>query len=200
MKKLIIGIVVIVGLVIGLGVYLSKYQNTSASKTSGKVKVGDIAPDFSLPATTGKTITLSEYKDKQNVLIYFHEGLSCDPCIQQMPALDKISPDLEKMNVALLSMAVDSVEEMNEAAPRYGGFNHPVLSYKDARTEVDYDLLPFSMAMGRRAGHTFILVGTDSIVKWRKDYWPEYGMMVNSGVMFVEPQEILTEVKTVLGQ
>lgn len=200
MKKTILWVIVIVVLVVGLGAYLSKYGNTSVSKTSGKVRVGDMAPDFSLPSTTGKAITLSEYKGKQNVLIYFHEGLSCDPCIQQMPALDKISLDLEKMNVALLSVAVDSVEELNQAAPRYGGFKHPVLSYKDARTEVDYDLLPFSMAMGRRAGHTFALVGTDGMIKWRKDYWPEYGMMVSSGVMFVEPQEILTEVKTVLGQ
>jgi len=36
-----------------------------------KLKVGDEAPAFSLPASTGKTITLSEFKGKKKVVLAF---------------------------------------------------------------------------------------------------------------------------------
>ncbi len=36
-----------------------------------KLKMGDEAPAFSLPASTGKTITLSEFKGKKKVVLAF---------------------------------------------------------------------------------------------------------------------------------
>lgn len=35
------------------------------------LEVGDRAPDFTLPSTTGKAISLSQYQGKQNVLLEF---------------------------------------------------------------------------------------------------------------------------------
>ena len=41
--------------------------------TEGQVpQVGQEAPDFTLSATTGGTITLSHYRGKQNVLLAFY--------------------------------------------------------------------------------------------------------------------------------
>lgn len=42
-----------------------------------------LAADFTLPSTTGGTITLSDFRGKSNVLLYFMEGVGCDPCFQQ---------------------------------------------------------------------------------------------------------------------
>lgn len=161
--------------------------------------IGGVAPDFNLPATTGETIRLSDFRGNKNVLIYFHEGLSCDPCIQQMPELEKSLEEFDKLNVAVISVAFDPVDKLKEAAQQYN-MKTPVLSYQTAQTEVDYDLLRFSMDMGRRAGHTFVLVGTNGAVKWRKDYWPGRGHMVPGGRMFVESSEIVSEVSQALGQ
>ena len=36
------------------------------------VDVGQSAPDFSLPAQTGETVTLSQYKGQKNVVLSFH--------------------------------------------------------------------------------------------------------------------------------
>jgi cytochrome oxidase Cu insertion factor (SCO1/SenC/PrrC family) len=35
------------------------------------LKVGDMAPDFTLPDTTGKKVTLSEFRGKSNVVLAF---------------------------------------------------------------------------------------------------------------------------------
>ena len=37
-----------------------------------QLKVGDEAPDFTLPAVGDQEITLSSYRDKWNVLLAFH--------------------------------------------------------------------------------------------------------------------------------
>lgn len=176
------------------GVRLTRQQGALGAAS----KPGGIAPEFALPSTAGGTITLSEFREKKHVLLYFHEGLSCDPCMDQIPELEKYLGDLEKMDVVLFSLAFDSIDQLREAAPRYN-IQGPILSYQDARTEADYDLLRFSMGMGRRAGHTFILVGKDGKILWRKDYWPGRGHMVRGGRMFVEGSEILTEVEKALG-
>lgn len=175
---------------------------SSASQRSEKIvsstpRENTVAPDFSLPSTDGSTVTLSSYAGKQNVLIYFHEGLTCDPCMQQMPELDKYQAEFDKLNTKLLHVTYDPVADLKAAAARYNQTS-PVLSYQDTDLEKDYVLLPYSMDMGRRAGHTFVLVGTDGLIKWRKDYWPSLGMSVSDGTMFVQGSEIVAETQKVL--
>jgi peroxiredoxin Q/BCP len=40
-----------------------------ATVANAEVKVGDVAPDFKLPGSDGKTYKLSEFRDKQAVVI-----------------------------------------------------------------------------------------------------------------------------------
>ena len=44
----------------------------SAEGEAVKLKVGDEAPAFSLPASTGKTISLAEFKGKKKVVLAFY--------------------------------------------------------------------------------------------------------------------------------
>jgi len=44
-------------------------QQTAPPKTH--LKVGDMAPDFTLPSTAGKPVTLSEFRGKKNVVLAF---------------------------------------------------------------------------------------------------------------------------------
>jgi peroxiredoxin Q/BCP len=43
----------------------------SVALCGSQLKVGDKAPDFSLPASTGKTVKLSDYLGKQTVVLAF---------------------------------------------------------------------------------------------------------------------------------
>ena len=60
MKTLLIGALAATGLFA---------QGTPPPKTP--LKVGDMAPDFTLNATTGGKVTLSEFRGKSNVVLAF---------------------------------------------------------------------------------------------------------------------------------
>lgn len=198
LKNWTIGILVI-GVIVFVGWWgVAKVNNQNAARVA-QSSADALAPDFTLPATTGGAITLSDFRGKKNVLLYFHEGLSCQPCWEQIPELEKGMTEFEKMNVALLSIALDPAEKWKDTIDQYK-IKTPILSYDSSRTEVDYNLLPYSMGMGRRAGHTFVLVDKDGLIQWRRDYWPSRGHMVAGGTMFVETQYIVEAVQKALNK
>ncbi|MGH9952162.1 MAG: hypothetical protein ACRD5J_11075, partial [Nitrososphaeraceae archaeon] len=66
----------------------------------------------------------------------------------------------------------------------------------------EYDVLDQSMHPGSRPGHSFILIGKDGDIIWRKDYYPAGqnvgGMNMNmGGRMYVPVEELLKEINKV---
>lgn len=62
-----------------LSAFAAVAQTPSATATPAptpapydKLKVGDIAPDFTLPDLTGKPVKLSEFRGKHNVVLAFY--------------------------------------------------------------------------------------------------------------------------------
>jgi len=64
----------VVSLVHGQGTTTSATTQQSAPPAAPKtfLKVGQPAPDFTLPDTTGKKVTLSDFKGKKNVVLAFY--------------------------------------------------------------------------------------------------------------------------------
>ncbi len=170
----------------------------SESGSQAGLRSGMTAPNFSLPDTSGTAVTLAGYRGKQQVLLYAHEGLACAPCIQQMATLEQLKPELAKLNVVPLSVSPEPPSQQRSTVEQYK-LTYPVLSHTGTSMTKDYDLARFSMGHGDKPGHTFILVGLDGKVKWRKDYWPGVGMDVPGGTMFVEQPELLDNVKRAVG-
>ena len=50
---------------------MSVKYNQSRSANKG-VKVGDRAPDFTLPSLTGKSVSLESFFGKKNIVLYFY--------------------------------------------------------------------------------------------------------------------------------
>jgi peroxiredoxin len=61
----------VTALAVGLGLTAIGMVQAQAPTPELKVKVGDMAPEFSLPGTDGKTHTLSQYKGHVVVLAWF---------------------------------------------------------------------------------------------------------------------------------
>lgn len=67
----------------------------STAPLSSTLKVGDSAPDFTLPATDGQKVTLSSFKGKKTVVLAFFPAAFTGGCTKEMQAyqlnLDKFS-------------------------------------------------------------------------------------------------------------
>lgn len=58
-----------VGMLLVLSVMAMAQQ---AAAPQAKLKVGDMAPDFTLPGTDGKTYKLSDFRGQKNVVLAFY--------------------------------------------------------------------------------------------------------------------------------
>ncbi len=52
--------------------FLSAYGQQPATDQTGTLKVGDMAPDFTLPDQNMKQVKLSDFRGKQNVVLAFY--------------------------------------------------------------------------------------------------------------------------------
>jgi peroxiredoxin (alkyl hydroperoxide reductase subunit C) len=72
------------------------------------LKVGDKAPDFSLPSIAGLRIPLSQYFAKKNVVISFIPAAWTPVCSAQWPIYNKAKDIFVKNDAMLLGIAVDN--------------------------------------------------------------------------------------------
>lgn len=59
----------------GAGVTLGPKDGTALPPAdTGRVGIGDLAPDFSLESYRGEVVTLSEYRGRKDVVLVFYRG------------------------------------------------------------------------------------------------------------------------------
>jgi peroxiredoxin len=78
-------------------------------------------------------------------------------------------PEFQSLDVALVSIALDPLDEMAAEASVLGISDVPLLSDPEAAVSADYDVLKWAIATGE-PGHTFILVDQSGEIVWIKDY------------------------------
>lgn len=180
----VLGAVVVVGVVVGLYAIFSTSASstTSASGTTyaiGQPGPGQPAPAFTLADTTGKQVSLADYHGK-TVLLYFQEGLSCQPCWDQITSLEADSTKVKAAGIdAIVSITSDPANLIVQKTSDMG-LTTPVLSDPDLAVSQKYEANQYGMMGTSRDGHSFILVDPDGRITWRADYGgaPNYTMFV----------------------
>jgi peroxiredoxin (alkyl hydroperoxide reductase subunit C) len=74
-----------------------------------KVKVGDRAPDFTLPTVGGGEVSLSQYRDKKNVVISFVPAAWTPVCSDQWPGYNIAKEYFDQSDAILLGITVDNI-------------------------------------------------------------------------------------------
>ena len=82
------------------------------------LKIGDIAPDFSLADKNGNEVRLSDFKGKR-VVLYFYPKDNTPGCTRQACAFAASLAEFEKRNVAVIAISRDSVASHEKFAAKY---------------------------------------------------------------------------------
>ncbi|KVS15056.1 hypothetical protein WK35_03880 [Burkholderia vietnamiensis] len=138
---------------------------------------GQLAPPIRLMSTDGNVFDLSGMRGK-SVLLYFQEGVTCQPCWDQAKDLATHSDQLRALGVdSVVTIASDPVDVMRRVAKDMS-LSYPVLSDPDLAVSSAYHANDYGMMGRSRDGHSFVLVGPDGRIRWRADYGgaPDYTM------------------------
>lgn len=154
---------------------------------AGQPSAGSTAPGFTLASGGGKQVSLTQFRGR-SVLLYFQEGLSCQPCWDQIKDLENNQAALKAAGVdAVVSITTDPADLIaRKAADEV--LSTPVLSDPDLRVSHAYNANKYGMMGDMRDGHSFVLVGPDGIIRWRADYGgaPDYTMMLPTQKMLAD--------------
>ncbi len=97
------------------------------SVKGGKLKVGDIAPDFTLEDAFGNKYTLSNYRGKSPVVIYFYPKANTPGCTKQACGIRDEWSSFERIGVPVFGISVDSKKSLKKFIDSYS-LNFPLLS------------------------------------------------------------------------
>ncbi|HNQ64451.1 MAG TPA: peroxiredoxin [Smithella sp.] len=93
-----------------------------------KVKVGQPAPDFTLKAVSGKTISLKDYRGKKNVVISFVPAAWTPVCSDQWPGYNIVKDIFDVNDAVLLGISVDNIPTLYSWTNQMGHLWFDVLS------------------------------------------------------------------------
>jgi thioredoxin-dependent peroxiredoxin len=133
MSKLFWGAVAL----LGMGVALT---GGSAGADEGELKVGDKAPDFTMPGSDGKTYKLSQFKGKQAVVLAWYPKAFTGGCTKECKSFGADSANLKKMKVAYFTASVDTPEENKKFAESLS-VDYPILSDPDKSVAKAYGVV-----------------------------------------------------------
>jgi thioredoxin-dependent peroxiredoxin len=113
--------------IVGVPILLAGGAIMFGAATAGELKVGDLAPDFSLPGSDGKTYRLSDYRDKKAVVLAWFPRAFTPGCTTECKLMAEHGAKLRDFDVAYFTASVDKPEKNREFAQSVGA-DYPILS------------------------------------------------------------------------
>jgi peroxiredoxin len=99
-----------------------------ATDSQPKLKVGDAAPDFTLPTVSGGEISLGSLKGKKNVVISFVPAAWTPVCSQQWPGYNIAKEFFDKDDAVVIGISVDNIPTLYAWTRDMGHLWFPVAS------------------------------------------------------------------------
>lgn len=112
-------------------IYGDKIYNTGHLKPTDsklRVAIGEDAPDFTLKSISGKTITLSQFRGKKNVLLTFIPAAWTPVCSDQWPGYNIAKNLFEEHDTTLLGISIDNLPTLFAWTKEMGDLWFEVLS------------------------------------------------------------------------
>lgn len=125
------------------------------------VKVGDRAPDFTLPSQLEDNVTLSEYFGKKNIVLYFYPKDESPGCTKEACSFRDSYEELTNLGAEVLGVSGQSVESHKSFATHYG-LPFLLLSDKDNKVR---ELYGVPATMGIIPGRVTYIIDKKGVVR-----------------------------------
>ncbi len=154
------------------------------------------APEWSLPESDGKTLSLAQYRGRP-VMVIFYLGYGCLHCIEQLNAFAPLTWDFSQAGISLVAVSTDSVAGLKRTlaqATTGGGFPFPLVSdqqlkvFKAYRAYDDFEKMPL---------HGTFLIDGEGLVRWQDI---SYQPFTETQFLLAEAQRLLQVPKPLLTQ
>lgn len=136
--------------------------------STAELKVGDMAPEFSMTGSDGKTYTLSDYKGKKAVVLAWFPKAFTSGCTVECKSLAENGHLLKEFNAEYFMASTDDASKNKEFAAETKA-DFPLLSDPDAEAAKAYDVNMFGFAKR----HTFYIDKMGKIVMIDKNVRPK---------------------------
>jgi alkyl hydroperoxide reductase subunit AhpC len=139
------------------------------------LRLGDVAPDFTVDTTEGK-INLHEWIGNGWAILFSHPKDFTPVCTTELGYMAGLKPDFDKRNCKIIGLSADPVtdhknwakdiQETQGHAP-----NYPIIGDADLTVAKLYDMLPASETPGKRTAvdnqtvRSVFVIGPDKKIK-----------------------------------
>ena len=125
------------------------------------VKVGDKAPDFTLPSQMGDSVTLSEFFGKKNIVLYFYPKDESRGCTAEACTFRDSYQELTNLGAEVVGISGQSIESHKSFATHHG-LPFILLSDEDNKVRKLYGV---PSTMGIIPGRVTYVIDKQSIVR-----------------------------------
>jgi peroxiredoxin Q/BCP len=150
------------------------------SETAGPAE-GEAAPDFTLPASGGRTVSLAGLKGRP-FLLYFYPKADTPGCTKQACGMQEALPQLGGLRLTVIGVSPDKLPPIEKFARKFG-LEFPLASDEDHAVAGAYGVWVEKSMYGRKymgMERSSFLVDADGKVRkvWRKVKVPEHAAAV----------------------
>ena len=127
-------------------------------------KIGSLAPDFKLLATNGQNVSLTDFRGKNNVIVFFIRETTCPQCRTHVAQLGRMYEQFKEAGTEVIVILGEGMEKAREYADGVG-LPFPILCDPDRAVYSLYELEKYFLLFQRTAS---LVVDKDGIVRYLK--------------------------------
>ena len=134
-----------------------------------RVEVGDLAPRFSLPSTSGELFDLEQAVGERRIILVFYRGHWCSVCARELAELSRQVHSREP-SAAIYAISTDTLNESAELAELIAANGYPTQSLhflEDERHRVIDRYGVLNRAAGDIAYRAVFVLDQQGVVVWR---------------------------------
>jgi len=111
--------------------------------------IGKPAPDFSLPSTTGESVSLRQFKGKKTVVLYFYPKDETPGCTREACDIRDQFSEFERHGVVVLGVSTDSLDSHRQFTDKHH-LPFTLLSDEDASVSKMYGVYKQKNLYGKK--------------------------------------------------